>query len=417
MRRILLADADAFFVAVARLVDPEGAGRARLLIVGGRPGSRGVVCSASYETREFGVRSAMPISQALRLCPQATCVPVPGKACADYSRRIRRVLERFTPAVEGASIDEWYLDLSGTEALYHGESLTATARRIRQAVLDETGLSVSIGGGTNKLLAKLSVERGKPSRSPSAGGVFVVAEGGELDFMRTVALAEIPGIGPKLQEKLRSVGLEQVADVLPHDLATLSRWTGAKTALWLYNRVRGVSESSVEPRAPAKQMSREETFDRDISDLATLSNELRLLATKVAGDLRSDGLAARTISVKVKDRNFEVRNASRTLREPVESDRAIIDMARALLTKLHADRKVPLRLVGVSLSNFGQARDAEQLSMFGGAAPSADAPERPRDRLLSHAMDRVREKFGEGAIRAGAARATPLGEKGARKPR
>src|SRR5687768_13055523 len=121
--RILLADADAFYVAVARMVDPEGAGKAELLIVGGTRESRGVVCSASYETRRYGVRSAMPISRALRLCPQAMCVPVPRRACSQKSREIRAVLDRFAPVVEGASIDEWYLDLGGTERLYHDEPL------------------------------------------------------------------------------------------------------------------------------------------------------------------------------------------------------------------------------------------------------------------------------------------------------
>src|SRR3979411_3142306 len=168
-RRILLVDADAFFVAVARpagpgarLADPEGAGRAPLLIVGGAPGSRGVVCSASYETRKFGVRSAMPISRALRLCPDAMCVPVPRGACSRKHREIRAVLERYAPVVQAASIDEWYLDLGGTESLYAGMPLDALARRIRDAVLADVGLSVSIGGGTSKLVAKLAVERAKP---------------------------------------------------------------------------------------------------------------------------------------------------------------------------------------------------------------------------------------------------------------
>ena len=128
MRRILLADADAFYVAVARAVDPDGAGKASLLIVGGSRESRGVVCSASYETRKFGVRSAMPIARALRLCPDAMCVPVPFKECVRQSAEIRKALQQYTPAVEGASIDEWYLDLSGTEGIYHHEPLLATAR-------------------------------------------------------------------------------------------------------------------------------------------------------------------------------------------------------------------------------------------------------------------------------------------------
>ncbi len=417
MRRILLADADAFFVAVARKVDPEGAGRARLLIVGGRPGSRGVVCSASYETRAFGVRSAMPISQALRLCPQAMCVPVPRHACSDNSRAIRRVLERFTPAVEGASIDEWYLDMTGTEALYRGESLDDTARRMRQAVLDEVGLSLSIGGGPTKLVAKLAAERAKPSKRPDGGGVYIVDDEQVLPFMHTVALADIPGIGPKLQEKLAALGLKQAADVIPHDVLTLTRWVGPKTAAWLHDRVRGVSHASVEPRAPAKQISREETFSRDITTDAQIASELRMLAEKVGSDLRSEGLGARTITVKLRDRSFDTRTASRTLAQPIESDRAIIDVAQALLTKLRGARPAPARLVGVAASNFGAARDAEQLSIFPAAGPTPDAPERERDRELSRAVDRVREKFGDTAIRTGEARRAPLGEKGARKPR
>jgi len=154
---VLLADADAFYVAVARLVDPGGAGREPLLIVGGTRGSRGVVCSASYEARAFGVRSAMPIAQAVRLCPRAMCVPIPRGACGEKSAEIRRVLERWAPVVEGASIDEWYLDLAGTEALYGKETLAGTAQRIRRAVRRETGLAISLGGGTSKLIAKLPV--------------------------------------------------------------------------------------------------------------------------------------------------------------------------------------------------------------------------------------------------------------------
>jgi DNA polymerase-4 len=414
---ILLVDADAFFVAVARKVDPDGAGNAPLLIVGGHPGSRGVVCSASYETRAYGVRSAMPISQALRLCPKAMCVPVQRQACADTSRAIRRVLENFTPIVEGASIDEWYLDLTGTDALYHHAPLADTARRIRAAVFASTSMYVSIGGGSSKLIAKLAVEHGKPSRAPLAGGVCIVEEGSELNFMRRVALAEIPGIGPKLQEKFKQLGLVTVEDVLPHNIQTLERWAGPKLAAWLHARVRGVSTSVVEPRTPVKQMSHEETFDRDIVDVAKLESELRLLASKVAADVRSDGMGARTVTVKLRDKDFKTRTAGRTLPEPVESDRAIIDTALSLLAKLRGGRATPVRLVGVALSNFRAARDAEQMTMFSGTGTVADAPEQEKDRELSRAMDRVRERFGDDSIRAGAARRQPIGEKGARKPR
>ncbi|PYO71872.1 MAG: hypothetical protein DMD67_17875 [Gemmatimonadetes bacterium] len=163
-RRILLADADAFYVAVARLADPAGAGQARLLIVGGSPERRGVVTSASYEARAYGVHSAMPMARAVRLCPGATVVPVPWDACAAKSREIGAVLRRFTPAVEQASSDEFYLDLSGTEALYGDEALAATAHRIRQALTTETALSVSIGGGTSSV----SWSRARKARSCSS---------------------------------------------------------------------------------------------------------------------------------------------------------------------------------------------------------------------------------------------------------
>jgi DNA polymerase-4 len=417
MPRILLADADAFFVAVARAVDPEGAGRAKLLIVGGRPGSRGVVCSASYETRAFGVRSAMSIAQALRLCPRAMCVPVPRNACADASRAIRRVLERFTPVVEGASIDEWYLDLTGTEALYHHEPLETTVRRIREAVRAETGYSLSIGAGSNKLIAKLAAERAKPSRSPQAGGVHVVADGGELAFMHDVTLAEIPGIGPKLQEKLRAVGLVTTRDVMAQDQPTLERWVGAGTAAMLRDRARGVSVTAVEARDRARQMSREETFDRDIADPARLVSELRHLAAKVAADMRAGRLSARTITVKLRTNDFATHSAGCTIPEAVESDRGITEPALALLAKLRTKHRAPARLVGISLSNFASARAAEQLVMFDAEAVDGAVPERERDRELSRAVDRVREKFGDDAIRTGPPRRVPIGEKGAKRPR
>lgn len=417
MPRILLADADAFFVAVARAVDPDGAGRATLLIVGGRPGSRGVVCSASYETRAFGVRSAMSIAQALRLCPNAMCVPVPRQACSDSSRAIRRVLERFTPVVEGASIDEWYLDLTGTEALYHHEALEETARRIRHDVHAATGLWISVGGGSNRLIAKLAAERAKPSRAPAAGGVCVVPDGGETRFMEDVSLAEIPGIGPKLQERLHGVGLVTVRDAVGQSRATLDRWLGTATAAWLHDRVRGISTTAVDARDRSRQISREETFGRDIADPARLVSELRQLAAKVAADLRGAGMAARTITVKLRTNDFSTHSAGRTMREPVESDRGITEPAVALLEKLRAKHRAPARLVGVSLSNLTAGGAAEQLAMFELPSASEPAPERERDRRLSRAVDRVREKFGDDAIRTGPPRSVPIGEKGAKRPR
>ncbi len=393
-RRILLADADAFFVAVARMVDPEGAGKEPLLIVGGSRESRGVVCSASYETRTFGVRSAMPISQALRLCPNAMCVPVAGKACSTKSGEIRRVLERYAPVVEGASIDEWYLDLSGTEGVYHHEPLTETGHRIRSAVHTETGISISIGGGTNKLIAKLAAERAKPTLG--ADGVHIVPAGTEETFLRTFTLAELPLVGPKFQQRLAALRMTTVPDVLERDLPTLRRLLGEREAEWLWDRVRGISESVVEGGGEAKSISRDETFPRDLRDDKDLERELLALVTRAAFDLRGDGLAARTITVRIRDMDFRTRSAQRTLLEPVVSDRVVFGVARQLLAKLRSARRVPARLLGVALSSLGQDPRADQLQLF--ATDAGPLAETDRDRTLARTVDRVREKFGAKGI-------------------
>ena len=395
-RRILLADADAFYVAVARMMDPEGAGKAELLIVGGTRESRGVVCSASYETRKYGVRSAMPISRALRLCPQAMCVPVPRGACSRKHREIRAVLDRFAPLAESASIDEWYMDLGGTEALYHNEPLADTARRIREAVLEETKLSVSIGGGTTKLVAKLAVERAKPKPGSGATGVHVVAPGDEGEFLASFSLAELPLVGPKFQERLAKLGLKTVRDVLPYDAAALQRWLGDREGEWLYERVRGIDRSEVESRGEAKSISRDETFSEDLEDDDDLHRELLALVTRAASDLRADGLTARTITVRIRDFDFRNRSASRTLPRGVIADRVILGVAKALLAKLRSDRRVPARLLGVALASLAADPDADQLTLFESALSNAE--ETPRDRALARAVDRLRERFGRDGI-------------------
>jgi DNA polymerase-4 len=392
-RRILLADADAFFVAVARMVDPEGAGKEPLLIVGGTRESRGVVCSASYEARKFGVRSAMPISRALRLCPKAMCVPVPRKACGETSRQIRRVLERHSPVVEGASIDEWYMDLGGTEKLYHEEPLATTAQRIRDDVVAQTRLSVSIGGGTTKLVAKLAVERAKPKPGTGANGVHIVAAGDEGRFLETFDLADIPLIGPRFQERLARLGMRKVPDVLQYDVPTLTQWLGQREAEWLYRRVRGIDASEVESHGDAKSISRDETFSADIDDDDDLRRELLALVTRAASDLRGDALTARTITVRLRDYDFKNRQANRTLDAAVISDRVILEVAHGLLDKLRSARRVPARLIGVKLSSLAVDSTADQLTLF--ETHDARTRETDRDRVLAHTIDRVRAKFGD----------------------
>jgi DNA polymerase-4 len=393
--RILLADADAFFVGVARLVDPEGAGRAKLLIVGGTRESRGVVTSASYEARKFGVRSAMSIARALKLCPDAMCVPVPSKACGVKSREIRAVLERLAPRVEGASVDEWYMDLTGTEAVYKNELLGETAHRIRAAVKTETGMSISIGGGTNRLIAKLAVERAKPKPGTGADGVHIVKPGDEEAFVRTLMLADIPMVGPKFQERLASFGMRTVPDAIERGLPTLRMLLGERAGGWLWDRIHGISETEVRTHDLQKSMSRDETFPRDLHDDADLRRELLRLVTRAANDLRSDGLTTRTVTVRLRDKDFKTRSARTTLNAPVVSDRVIYKVACELLDKLRAARRVPARLIGVALSSLEDDPRADQLRLVVDSDPLSESD---RDRALARSIDKVRNKFGSKGI-------------------
>src|SRR6266853_1816949 len=388
MRQILLADADAFYVAVARAVDPDGAGKAALLIVGGSRESRGVVCSASYETRKFGVRSAMPIARALRLCPGAMCVPVPFKECIRRSAEIREALQHYTPVVEGASIDEWYLDLTGTEGIYGNEPLAATAHRIREGIRAQTGLTLSIGGGTNKLIAKMAVDRAKPSRG--GDGILIIEPGTEQEFLRSCTLADIPLVGPKFQARLAAHGLITVADALRYDLETLGTWMSKREAQWLWNRIHGTDIADVFHRTTNRGISRDETFGKDLDEDRDIERELLRLVTRAAADMRGDGLTARTVAVRLRDWDFKTRSAQRTLPEPVVSDRVILRVAHDLLASLRNARRVPARLVGVRLSGLAKAPVTDQLVIV--------SEETERDRGLSRAIDRVRGKFGPKSI-------------------
>jgi DNA polymerase IV len=390
MRRILLVDCDQFFVQCARLADPEGAGREALLLVGGSASGRGVVTSASYETRAFGVRSGMPTATAQRLCPAARVVPVPRGLCSEKSRAIRGVLERFTPVVEPASIDEAYLDMSGTERLYHDEPLADTARRIQAAVLEDTRIHVSIGGGTNRLVAKLAVSRAKPA------GVFVVQPGGEAAFMAEHDVADIPGVGPVLAAELARFGVVTIPDGLALPESQVNALLGERRGAWLYRRMRGIDDTPVALHDAARSISRDETFARDLNDDGDIARELRVLVRRLGSDLRGDGLGARTITVRIRDADFRTRQASRTLDHPVETDRGIYAAARPLLARLRAERRTGARLVGVAASNLVSAGGG-QYALF----EAGDVLETERDRRLAQATDALRARYGRDAISPG----------------
>jgi len=390
-RRILLVDCDAFYVQVARLEDPEGAGKARLLIVGGSATGRGVVTSASYEARKFGVRSAMPTGQALRLCPDAMVAPAPRSACVERSQAVREALKDLSPVVQAASIDEFYLDLTGTERLFAGETLADTAWRFRQAVLERTQISVSLGGGTRRVIAKLATSFAKPA------GVHIVPPGGEMDFMRRLSLADLTGVGPALVEALAKRGLVSVEDGLQVQMEWLQEWFGKRRGAWLHARMRGLDNSEVDPHERRKSISAERTFFRDLSEDADLERRLLEVSGSTASTLRRKGFRARTITVKLRDSDFRTRQHSRTLAEPVESDHAVHETALLLLRELREQRRMPARLLGVGLSGLVQPDQPHQLALF--EVPEAEETE--RDRQVSRAVDTVRDRFGTDAVRPG----------------
>ncbi|MDE2983827.1 MAG: DNA polymerase IV [Gemmatimonadota bacterium] len=389
-RRILLVDCDSFFVQVARLEDPDGVGKEPLLLVGGRS-DRGVITSASYAAREFGVRSGMPTRRARQLCPDAVVVPVPRGACVERSRAVRAVLDELSPVVQAASIDEFYLDLTGTERMLNGEGLAATADRIRRVVKERTGVAVSLGGGTQRVVAKVATRLAKPD------GVHVVRPGGEAAFMAQFRLEQLPGIGPAFLEQLGRKGLTTCAEAAAVEREWLARWFGPNRGAWLWERVRGIDASEVDARDRRKSISSERTFFADIDEDDELERRLLELSCSVGRQLRAKELRARTVTVKLRDFDYRTRQAGSTLPEGVETDRAIFAVAASLLHALRHRRRKPARLLGVGVSNLVRQVPAEQLDFFG----AREALETERDRTIARTVDRIRDRYGREALRPG----------------
>jgi len=384
-RRILHVDVDAMFVQCAVMADPARLEGQPLILVGGSSERRGVVTSASYGCRALGVRSAMPMATALRLCPDAVVVPVPRETVRQASRTLAEALDLWSPVVNLASVDEAYLDLTGTEALHLDEPLEATAWRIREDVRERTRLEVSIGGGTNRLVAKLATSRAKPA------GVHVVPPGREEAFVASLEISDLPGVGPVLLDALRRRGIGTMAALRALPAETLAVWLGEDRAQWLWRRCRGMDSSPSGDDRGARSISSETTFSRDTADPELLESALLEQVVTVAASLRRQGLFARTLTVRLRDADFRDRSRSRTLPEPIRTDRAIYAAARALLDDLRRQRSVPARLVGVGLTNLVSSADNAQGVLFGVAPPLEDE----RDRRLSGAVDEIRRRHGE----------------------
>jgi len=382
VKTIFHVDMDAFFVSVEELYDPSLRGKP--VVVGGSSEQRGVVSAASYAARKFGVHSAMPLRTAHQLCPQAIFVEGHPDRYRKYSNLVREVLGRFTPQVEMASIDEAYLDMTGTERL-HGPPLLA-AHKLHNAIREATGLNNSIGAGTSRLLAKVCSDQAKPH------GIVWIPPGAEAAFLAPLAVRKIPGVGKVTEQKLHRLGIRQVGDLAALDAKFLAEHLG-EWGLALAGKSKGLDaggwfQGEIGAEQNPKSISHEHTFSVDTADSEALEAALAHLSEKVGRRLREHGLWARTIQLKLRYSDFSTFTRALTLGHATQIDTEIYQTARELLRK-NRRAGAAIRLLGVQTS--GLSPEAGQLDLLEGAQQER------MGRALS-AMDKLRDKYGEGSV-------------------
>jgi len=377
MARILHLDMDAFFASVEQHDDPSLAGRP--VVIGCDP--RGVVSAASYEARTFGVRSAMPVVEARRRCPQGVFLPGNRRRYVEVSRLVMATLAEVSPLVEPASIDEAYVDITGTETLFGPPDVLG--RRLKALIREATGLSCSVGIAPVKFLAKIASDYDKPD------GLTVIEPDRTAAFLADLPVGKIPGVGKRGQAALASLGIRVVGDVLHYPPDFFKRHFG-KWGLELVERANGRGSAVVRTDREIKSSSAENTFAADTADRETLLAWLLLQAERVGRDLRQEGLRGRTVTLKLKFGDFRQITRSRTLVEPTDSDAVIFETAVALLAAEDLPR--PVRLIGVGVSHFGDT--PRQLSLF----EHPDEKARQRAGRIDAALDAIRGRFGREAI-------------------
>ena len=376
VRTVIHVDMDAFYASVEQRDRPELRGRP--VIVGADPRGRGVVSAASYEARPYGVHSAMPIGRAYRLCPHGVFVPVDHDKYAAESRRIMRILADFTPLLEPVSIDEAFLDVTGSRELF-GDG-RAIAGRIKARIRAEIGLTASVGVAANKFVAKVASDLEKPD------GLVVVAPGDERRFLDPLPIARLWGVGRVAAAQLDAMGVQRIGQLASLSVEALAAAFGPGAA-GLLALAEGRDDRQVEPFAPPKSMGAEETFDRDHRDLARLRATLRAQAERVARELRAEDYAGRCVTLKLRFADFSTITRSHST-EPTQDGLRIYREVSALLDRVKLTQ--PVRLIGLSVSLLGAAGQG-QLSLL-----DANAVRRER---LARAVDRLTGRFGDGAVR------------------
>lgn len=377
------ADVDAFYASVEQRDQP--AYRGRPVVVGARPGGRGVVAAASYEARVFGIRSAMPIAEAVRRCPDAVFVRPDMARYARVSAEVFAVFASISPVVEPVSIDEAYLDLGGLRRLFGPPD--AIGRLIRNRVREATGLTVSVGIGPNRLIAKLASQHSKPD------GLCVVAPDRVAAFLDPMPVGNLRGLGRQTRRLFDRLGIATVAQLKAMPRQYLVQHLGAQLADKFRAQAHGIASSEVTASRQRKQVSAETTFASDVDDVAQLRGTLHTLAARVAATVRAEGLAGRTVTLKVRYSGFETHTRQRRLAAPTRDERELFQIADALLSGPDLPRR-PVRLVGVGLGDWADPAP-DQGDLFDGPR------ERERDARLLQAIDNANARYGRGALRIG----------------
>jgi DNA polymerase-4 len=335
-------DLDAFFAAVEELERPEL--RRVPLVVGGDPHGRGVVATANYVARAFGIHSAMSAAEALRRCPRAVFVRPRHSVYKDYSREVWSTVREIVPTVEQAGIDEGYLDLGEVAPAF--DDARAIAEAVRAVVRARTRLSCSLGVSTSKVVAKVASDRRKP------GGLTVVRPGREAAFLAPLPIRLLPGVGPRAEERLVALGIGTIGDIAAVGDDRLQHVLGGKNGRVIRDRARGVDPRPLEVSTERISISQEETFERDIADPEQLHDELRRMAVALAAFLQARAQVARTVTTKVRYPDFSIRTRSTSLPVGIDESERIGELACSLLDRALRDRPGPLRLVGIGVSGL-----------------------------------------------------------------